>query len=592
MAALALALPAAAQAQETGPVYDGDGRLIETPFVPSPDSTALDEEQATELALAEPKVRDWVARFSSDELVTEARYTSERGQWRVKAWAGDEAGQIALVEVRDSSGEVIEAWTGPQVNWTMARGRDGAFGRKLNDPAIWFGFCALFLLGLLDFRRVFSVRNLDLLVLLSFSASLWFFNRGEIFTSVPLVYPPLLYLLGRMLWVARHRRRVGAASRVIWPTWLLIGLAALTIGFRVGLNLESSNVIDVGYASVIGAHRIVEEGRSPYGNFPVREGEECGDADAAGTVRDRVQDNGRCESSNERGDTYGPVTYLAYATGYLALGWSGKWDSLPAAHFTSMIVDLLAISGLILIGWRFGRARLAAILVFAWAAFPFTQYVSSTNANDALVPAFLILGFWAATSAPVRGLFVGLAAWTKFAPLIVAPLWLGYPRGVSLRRPRRPALFIGGFLVATILGFWVLLLEPSFGSAVRTFWTRTLDWQLARESPFSLWNWGRYNYLDLGVLQNVLQGLVIAGAILAAFIPRRRSLVTLAALTAALLIALELTMTHWFYLYVVWFFPFVLLALFLDARVMGESVPEERQDAGTAVTGQVGDAPA
>ena len=25
-------------------------------------------------------------------------------------------------------------------------------------------------------------------------------------------------------------------------------------------------------------------------------------------------------------------------------------------------------------------------------------------------------------------------------------------------------------------------------------------------------------------------------------------------------------MTHWFYLYIVWFFPFVLLALFLDTR--------------------------
>ena len=561
-----LVAPAGAQSSDSGPVYDGDGRLIETPFVPAQAATRLDEEGATKLALAHPKVGDWVARFSQEELVTRARFDEERGQWEVKAWAGDRAGQIALAQVRDATGEILEAWTGPQVNWTMARGREGAFGRKLNDPWVWFGFCALFLVGLFDFRRPRSIRNLDLLVLVSFSASLWFFNRGEIFTSVPLVYPPLIYLLGRMLWLARRREHHGAGRCVIWPTWLLLGVAALTLGVRVGLNIESSNVIDVGYAGVIGAHRIVEEGRSPYGHFPLREGEECGEADAAGTVRDRVQDNGRCESSNARGDTYGPVTYLAYAPGFLALGWSGKWDSLPAAHFTSLVVDLLAVMGLILIGWRYGRARLAAILVFAWAAFPFTQYVSSTNANDALVPAFLILAFWAVTSAPVRGLFVGLAAWTKFAPLLLAPLWLGYPRAVSLRRPRQPALFVAGFLAATALGFWVLLLEPGIGGAIRTFWERTLDWQLGRSSPFSLWNWGRYNYLDLGVLQRVLQGLVIAGAIAAAFVPRRRSLVTLAALTAALLIGLELTMTHWFYLYIVWFYPFVLLALFLDAR--------------------------
>jgi len=46
-----------------------------------------------------------------------------------------------------------------------------------------------FLLGLFDFRRPLSLRNLDLLALLSFSVSLWFFNHGNIFTSVPLAYP-------------------------------------------------------------------------------------------------------------------------------------------------------------------------------------------------------------------------------------------------------------------------------------------------------------------------------------------------------------------------------------------------------------------
>jgi hypothetical protein len=35
-----------------------------------------------------------------------------------------------------------------------------------------------------------------------------------------------------------------------------------------------------------------------------------------------------------------------------------------------------------------------------------------------------------------------------------------------------------------------------------------------------------------------------------------------AALGAAVLIALEAGLTHWFYLYIVWFLPFVLLALF------------------------------
>ena len=46
-------------------------------------------------------------------------------------------------------------------------------------------FCVAFFVGLADLRRPLALRNLDLLVLLGFSVSLWFFNRGEIFTSVP-----------------------------------------------------------------------------------------------------------------------------------------------------------------------------------------------------------------------------------------------------------------------------------------------------------------------------------------------------------------------------------------------------------------------
>jgi hypothetical protein len=38
--------------------------------------------------------------------------------------------------------------------------------------------------------------------------------------------------------------------------------------------------------------------------------------------------------------------------------------------------------------------------------------------------------------------------------------------------------------------------------------------------------------------------------------------VQVAALGAAVLLALQLVVSHWFYLYVVWFTPFVLVALF------------------------------
>ena len=44
---------------------------------------------------------------------------------------------------------------------------------------------------------------------------------------------------------------------------------------------------------------------------------------------------------------------------------------------------------------------------------------------------------------------------------------------------------------------------------------------------------------------------------------------TVAALGAAVLIALQLTVTHWFYLYIVWFLPLLLIALLGAARRHG-----------------------
>jgi hypothetical protein len=577
LAALVLA-PAAASAP--APVYDGDGNLVQTPFTPPQPEPKLDEERAVALFLRDPKVASWLERYPPNPTTDADR--RDDGNWTVRVWSG-EAGQVALGVVDDAGGVVTEAWTGPQVAWKMARGYDGAFGGKeINKPLIWLGLCAIFLLGLADLRRPLSLRNLDLLVLLSFTVSLWFFNRGEIFTSAPLAYPPLLYLLARMLWIVARPHSARRASRPVWPVWALVGATVFLAGFRVGLNVEAPrSVIDVGYAGVIGAHRIAN-GEAPWGHMPVKAGRECGPPDADGEVDKRVQTNGRCEHANERGDTYGPVSYLAYLPGFLLLGWSGGWagDSLPAAHFTALLFDLLCLVGLALVGRRFGGNRLAATLPFAWTAYPFTQYASNSNTNDAIMPAALIFGFWLVTSPWARGAAVALAGWTKFAGLIVAPAWMGYPTAVG--RLRDKLSFVAAFVAATVVVFSILLLEPSLADAARTFWDRTLGWQLDRESPFSIWDWGQYHASgipDLSLPHQGVKALVVLGAIAAYFLPRRKSPLQLAALTAALLAGFQLVLTHWFYLYLPWLFPFVAFAVLapVAARAAAPVLADDRE---------------
>ena len=66
-------------------------------------------------------------------------------------------------------------------------------------------------------------------------------------------------------------------------------------------------------------------------------------------------------------------------------------------------------------------------------------------------------------------------------------------------------------------------------------------------------------------MQWILEAILVAGSLALAWFPRHRSPLRMAALTAAVLIGFEIVLTHWSYLYLPWFFPFVILALIAPA---------------------------
>jgi hypothetical protein len=175
------------------------------------------------------------------------------------------------------------------------------------------------------------------------------------------------------------------------------------------------------------------------------------------------------------------------------------------------------------------------------------------------------------TSPPARGVFLALAAWAKFAAFLLVPLWASYPRPSA----RRLLGYGVGLGLGTALAFWLLLLEPDPLHAARVFWDRTFGWQLSRPSPFSIWDWDEYpGFPALAPLQTALKILLLAAAAALYFVPRRKSPLQLAALTGALLIGFELVLTHWFYLYIPWFFPFAAVALLAPAA-RRPAAPEE-----------------
>jgi hypothetical protein len=458
--------------------------------------------------------------------------------WQVSYFSKNGKKEIGQVILDDLSGRVLEQWTGFQVAWTMARGYPGAFGKHVNALYIWLPMCVLFLLAFFDFRRPLKLLHLDLLVLLSLSVSLAFFNNGRIYQSVPLVYPPLLYLLARMLALSRRgrRRREPGPLRLLVPApWLALGVVFL-IGFRVALNVTDANVVDVGYAGVIGAQRVVH-GKPLYGHWP---------------------------SDNEHGDTYGPVNYEAYVPFEQLFGWSGRWDDLPAAHAAAIAFDLLAMALLFLIGRRVRGPSLGVALAYAWAAFPFTLYSLESDSNDTLVAVLVLAAVLAATyrsklGPPARGAFAALAGLTKFAPLAIAPLLAthGLWDGADGRRGRTRVRDLASFVAAFVLIGAAASIPALRHDSLHTIYERTFAYQANRDSPFSVW--GLYG--GLGGWQQAVQIAAVGLAVALAVIPRRADVVGLAAACAAVIVAVQLGIDHWFYLYIPWFFSLVMIAL-------------------------------
>ena len=531
LGAALLAAPAAAAAARTVTVsVPGTPVLITTPNRP-PAGYRLTASQVERIAARNPTIR---AELRRHPRATPYEYIKGGGEWQV-SWfsAGRHPVELAQVYVDDASGRVTQAWTGFQVAWTMARGYPGAFGRRVNALYIWIPMCLLFVAPFAPWRRRGrwpwlgrpSLLHLDLLVLLGFSISLALFNHAQIGLSVPLVYPFLLYLLARMLLLAAGRGRPRRALPLAVPTtWLAVGVMFL-VGFRIGLNVVDSNVIDVGYAGVIGADKLLH-GHRLYGHWP---------------------------ADNAEGDTYGPVNYYAYVPFRAIFGWSGRWDSLPAAHAAAIAFDLLTLLGLFLLGRRIRGPTLGVVLAYAWAAYPFSLWALSSNTNDSLVAALIVAWLLVVGSAPARGMVGALAGLTKFAPLALGPLMLRGP-GQGWRSRRS----LAGYLVLYAAALGVAMLPVLLQHNLHAFWRDSIAYQAGRSTPFSVWGlWG-----GLSVEQHLVQGAAVGLAVAVAFLPRRRGLVETAALAAAVIIALQLAASYWLYSYVVWFFPLVAVALF------------------------------
>lgn len=530
VAALCAAAPAVATATENpahqppfGPEPLAPLKLIEPPER-TPPGFRLSGSEAIAIANGTATVRD--ERAESPAMKPQA---STRGtdRWQIDYYQGGT--DVAQVVIDDATGTVVEAWRNQQVEVKLARGYEDAVAGNVSEAWIWIPLCLLFFLPFFDPRRPFRLLHLDLLVLLSFSVSQFFFNKGEIVWSVPLVYPVLAYLFVRMIVAGlRPRTRPGPLIPRLPVRWLLVA-GALLLVFRIVLNIVDSQVIDIGFANVVGADRI---------------------ADGQGVY------DGSFSPLIDRGDSYGPLSYIAYIPFEQLFPWGGGLEELPAAHAAAIVFDLAVVGLLYLAGARLRAGRegreLGIALAFAWLAYPYTLYALDANGgNDALVAALLVAALIVFASPLRRGLAIGLGAAVKFGPFALAPL---FAAGPGERRVRSTVLFAIAFVAV-----WAAVLLPLLpDGGLREFYDRTFGYQASRGSPFSVWGLEP----SLGWLQDIARVFPVLLGLALFVIPWRRTALQAAALGAAVLIATQVGSTHWFYFFILWWTPYVLVNAF------------------------------
>jgi hypothetical protein len=519
------------------PPFGGQTTTLSDPLAPRSRTPGfrLTPGQATAIATVALTPQGSVRRF-------EARTRTGDGlprQWQVDYFdaTGKDVGQVVI---DDTGACVVEKWTGAQVETKLARGYRGAVAGKVSRWWIWLPLCVLFLAPFVDPRRPLRLIHLDLLALLGFSASLFFFNKAEIGLSVGLVYPGLAYVFLRML-IAGFRP-VETRDRLLplAPRGLLVAGIVALVAFHTAYIAREGKVIDVGLAGVIGADRLAKG--------------------------DEVYGPGASSGMPIRGDVYGPVNYLAYVPFEQAFPWSGQWDEVSAARAAALGFELLTALALFALGRRIRPGpegkTLGIALAYAFLAYPFTMYTLGSSFNDSLVALLVVCCLLVLSSPPARGAASALAGLTKFGPLILTPL---FAAGHGERRLRPLVLFALAFLATAALVTLPLLPHGGF----RELYDLTLGYQASRGSPFSVWGQAP----SLHFLQTASKVFALGLAALFFFVPRRRSTVQVAALAAALLIAVQVTANHWFYPYVIWFAPLVLVAVFAQRRGQEPAIP-------------------
>ncbi|HTW42477.1 MAG TPA: glycosyltransferase 87 family protein [Solirubrobacteraceae bacterium] len=423
-----------------------------------------------------------------------------------------------------------------------------------NAPWLLVLLSAVFLAAttVVPLRRI---RNLDALVLASFTVTVPLINARLAGASVICASAALLYLTLRCLAVGlRPHRQPAAPSTPLlahmcssWQprrrTRLLRLLLAATVFIFVTITLTSAGYTDVAAASLQGATELVH-GVLPYGHITLA----------------------------LHGDTYPLLNYVLYIPGALWQPVTTAFSSLEGSLATTTAAALLAGLGVHRLAAAPGASHRrpasatqqtrserdrALRTTLAWFAFPPVLLAASGGANDLLLAACLAWMLALRKHKTWSTLALAMGVWVKLVPLVLAAIWLP-----CRRSERRELIRACAGAAALSLALTALLIALGGPAAIPAM-IKAMAFQFQRGSFFAPWYTFNVQWLQPPVQAAALTIVLLVAVRAQADRPLRHDLVRVSALAAALLLALQLSANYWTWSYLPWVLPPLLVALFM-----------------------------
>jgi len=231
------------------------------------------------------------------------------------------------------------------------------------------------------------------------------------------------------------------------------------------------------------------------------------------------------------------------------------------ARVMAILSQLAIVSGMIAIGWlHFENVRLGIAAAVLYLLLPYTALM--TGRVDHALPGALVVWAIAAYRRPlVSGSLIGLAIGTIYYPVFLLPLWCSFywERGI-----RRFLLGIGAALLLLVVALWFT--SPSTAIFVGQL-RQMFGWIFPNE--VSLEGFWALPFNDAVFRLPVLAAFVAMMATLAIW-PAPKNLGTLLSCSAAVLLGSQFWKAHNGGLFMAWYMPLLLLAVFrpnLENRV-------------------------